>query len=60
MIETDLDGNIISQNKIDFAKDLSGLCYDKTKNELWIISDESKAVFKCSTEGKLIQNMMLV
>ncbi|MBK7104609.1 MAG: SdiA-regulated domain-containing protein [Ignavibacteriae bacterium] len=55
LIETDLDGNIISQNKIDFAKDLSGLCYDKTKNELWIISDESKAVFKCSTEGKLIQ-----
>ena len=55
LIETDLKGNILSKKKIDFAKDLSGLCYDKEKNELWMISDESKAIFKCSTDGKVIQ-----
>ncbi len=55
LIETDLKGNIISQNKIEFAEDLSGLCYDKAKNELWIISDESKAIYKCKTDGTLIQ-----
>ncbi|MFZ1289797.1 MAG: SdiA-regulated domain-containing protein [Melioribacteraceae bacterium] len=55
LIETDLKGNIIFQIKIEFAEDLSGLCYDKAQNELWIISDESKAIYKCKTDGTLIQ-----
>ncbi len=54
LIETDLNGKIISKKEITFAEDLSGLEYDSSKDELWMISDESKAIYKCKTDGSLI------
>ena len=55
LIETDLNGTVLSKKEISFAKDLSGLVYNSKKNELWIISDESKAIFKCKADGTLIK-----
>jgi uncharacterized protein YjiK len=54
LIETDLEGKVFSERKLNISKDLSGLYYDIIKDELWIISDESKAIFKCKTDGTII------
>ncbi|MCB9249834.1 MAG: SdiA-regulated domain-containing protein [Ignavibacteriales bacterium] len=55
LIETTLSGEIIAEHKLKISKDLSGLSYDDVKDELWIISDESKAVYKCKPDGTLIK-----
>ncbi len=43
----------IKRKELDFAEDLSGLCYMVETNDLWIISDESKLIAKCTTDGKI-------
>lgn len=54
LISTDTSGNVLNKKELTFASDYSGLCYDKYNNELWITSDEDKAIFKCTVDGKLI------
>jgi uncharacterized protein YjiK len=56
LLETDLEGNILKKVKINFAEDLSGVHYSTKNNLLWLISDESKSVYKCSAEGELISS----
>jgi uncharacterized protein YjiK len=41
--------------KIDFAKDLSGICFDAKTGNLWLVSDESQMIYEISTKGKLIK-----
>ena len=55
LIEIDSTGEIISRTKLTFASDYSGLCFDYLENILWIISDEDKAIFRCTTEGQLLE-----
>ncbi len=43
----------IKRTELNFADDLSGLCYIVETNDLWIISDESKLIAKCTTDGKI-------
>jgi uncharacterized protein YjiK len=50
------DYSIIESYKLDFASDYSGIFFDKTSNLLWILSDESKTVNKCSLKGVLIKS----
>ncbi len=40
--------------KLNFAADFSGICYDKTKDILWIVSDESQSLTACNLEGMKI------
>lgn len=47
VIEYDKNLNELRRKKIPFAKDLSGICIDEKKNELWLISDESNTLFNC-------------
>lgn len=47
--------NIIENFDLDFANDYSGLFYDATDDLLWIVSDESQSINKCTLEGKLIE-----
>lgn len=54
LITIDSTGSITSKNILDFASDFSGLCYNDIKDELWIISDENEAIFKCSSNGSLL------
>ena len=50
------DFSIIESYDLDFASDYSGIFYDKELNILWILSDESKTINKCSLKGKLIKS----
>ena len=55
LLEIDSTGKTLSKNELTFASDYSGLFYNQSENYLWIISDEEKAIFKCTTSGKLIE-----
>jgi uncharacterized protein YjiK len=55
LLEVDTLGNIIEQNNLDYSSDYSGLFYVESKEELWIISDEGEAVFKCSQDGAIME-----
>lgn len=48
--------SIIESYDLDFASDYSGIFHDKQSNLLWILSDESKTVNKCSLKGALIKS----
>ena len=50
------DFSIIESYKLDFASDYSGIFHDKDLNILWILSDESKTINKCSLKGALIKS----
>ena len=41
----------ISRKELSFAKDYSGIFFDKNDNTLWIISDKSQKIFHTTTEG---------
>jgi len=53
LIELDKKFNELKRKEITFASDLSGLDYVQDTNDLWIISDESKLIAKCSPDGTL-------
>lgn len=55
LLEININGKIITRNELKFASDYSGLFFNQSENILWIISDEDKAIFKCTTDGKLIK-----
>lgn len=40
--------------QLGFANDYSGIFYNALTDNLWILSDESKTISKCSLNGKLI------
>jgi uncharacterized protein YjiK len=53
LIELDKKFNELNRKEINFVNDLSGLDYVENTNDLWIISDESKLVAKCSPDGTI-------
>jgi len=55
------DKNISSSKKyeVDFAEDLSDICYNSTTKNFFITSDESKAVFVWNTANGLIDKFNL-
>ena len=54
LVELDASMKIISQTELSFASDYSGIFYDSNEKVLWIVSDESKTINKCSLDGKKI------
>ncbi len=54
LIECDSSLKEISKIKLNFAKDYSGIFYDKTENQLWIISDENRLLVVCDMKGNPI------
>ena len=52
LVELDASMNIISQTELSFASDYSGIFYDSNEKVLWIVSDESKTINKCTLDGK--------
>ena len=55
LLEIDITGKTIAKNELTFASDYSGLFFDQIENVLWIISDEDKAIFKCTPQGELLK-----
>ncbi len=56
-----LNANFSIKNSynLDFADDYSGIFYDATDNLLWIISDQSQSINKCSLTGELIESFKI-
>ena len=52
ILQLDKDFKIVSKFKLDFLHDVSGLCYDATLEVFWVVSDESRSIFKVSTQGE--------
>jgi uncharacterized protein YjiK len=56
LIETDQNLNVLDTYTLSFANDYSGICVDNKNNELWIVSDESASVFRCTLKGVVIES----
>lgn len=56
MIELDETNTEIKRTTIGFADDLSGISYDDSDNTLWLVSDESKAMYQIDLNGNLMKS----
>ena len=54
LFKLDSSFNIINSYNLDFASDYSGIFYEKTEDVLWIVSDESQSINKCTMQGELL------
>jgi len=59
LIETDENLNILKSYPLSFALDYSGICVDNENQQLWIVSDESASVTKCTMKGELIESFRI-
>jgi len=53
------DFSVLEKYKLNFAADYSGIFYENSSNELWILSDQNKTVNKCTLEGELIESFKI-
>ena len=51
--------NIIESFELNFANDYSGMFYEASTDLLWIVSDESQTINKCTTEGELLDSFSI-
>lgn len=54
LIELDPEFNLLSYRRINFAKDFSGIFFESSQQNLWIVSDKSETVYKCDLEGRVL------
>ena len=59
LIETDENLNTLTSYPLSFASDYSGICVDNVNQQLWIVSDESASVTKCTMKGELIESFRI-
>ncbi len=53
LIELNSRGSVVKETKLTFASDYSDICCSPDGKELWILSDESKTISICDTNGVL-------
>lgn len=56
LIRLRADFSVIATYELGFANDYSGIFYESSSNNLWIVSDQSKTINKCSLTGKVIKS----
>lgn len=54
ILQLDDEFKVVSKFKLDFLDDISGLSYDERLDIFWVVSDESRSIFKVTTKGELI------
>lgn len=68
MLKEDKDGELIIRDLesgdqehivLDFAKDYSGIHYEASTQELWILSDRSNSLSRCDLKGQVEQTYRL-
>jgi uncharacterized protein YjiK len=59
LIETDENLNVLKNYPLLFANDYSGICVDNVNQQLWIVSDESASVTKCTMKGESIESFRI-
>ncbi|MCD4698281.1 MAG: SdiA-regulated domain-containing protein [Bacteroidales bacterium] len=52
LFELTLNGELTGTYELDFAQDYSSVFYEPVNKVLWILSDESKTLTKCTLKGK--------
>ena len=50
------DFTVLAEYDLNFAKDYSGVFYDNSSKDLWIVSDQSKTINKCTIKGDVIKS----
>ena len=50
------DFSIIAAYDLNFSADYSGIFYESSTNNLWILSDQNKTLSKCNLKGDLIKS----
>lgn len=55
LIRLRTDFTVIAEYELNFASDYSGLFYENSSNNLWIVSDQNKTINKCTLTGELIK-----
>ena len=56
LIELDTEFEILHFKHISTALDYSGMDYDEIENELWIVSDQDKKVYRYNLSGNVIDS----
>ena len=49
------DFTVMAEYDLNFAIDYSGIFYESSSNNLWIVSDQNKTINKCTLTGELIK-----
>jgi uncharacterized protein YjiK len=55
LFEMNTTGELVAQHDLGFMEDYSSVFFDKTGNNLWILSDQSEMMVKCDMEGKPLE-----
>jgi len=50
------DFSVLAKYDLNFAADYSGIFYENSSDQLWILSDQNKTVNKCTLKGGLIES----
>ena len=53
------DFSVLAKYDLNFAADYSGIFYENSSNQLWILSDQNKTVNKCTLKGELIESFKI-
>lgn len=54
LLKLDEELTIVDKFNLDYADDYSGMDYDSSRKELWLISDEDSKLFRSDTTGRKI------
>lgn len=60
LLKISAKGKIKKKYDLSFSKDVSGIVYDPVLDVYWIVSDESKALYKVNTKGELLQEIPIL
>ena len=56
LIKLRLDYTVMAEYDLNFASDYSGIYYENSTNNLWILSDQYSTLNKCTLTGDLIES----
>ncbi|MEL7534468.1 MAG: SdiA-regulated domain-containing protein [Bacteroidota bacterium] len=59
LLVVDFSGNILENYALDFALDYSGISFDPSQNQLYILSDESQTITRCNLKGEKIETYLI-
>ncbi|MEM6344843.1 MAG: SdiA-regulated domain-containing protein [Bacteroidota bacterium] len=55
LLVVDFGGNILENYALNFALDYSGISFDPSQNQLYILSDESQTITRCNLQGEKLE-----
>jgi len=59
LIRLQNDFSVLAEYDLSFAADYSGIFYENSSHQLWILSDQNRTVNKCTLNGELIESFKI-